>query len=617
MGSKAFKKRDYKLASKVSDKQAKMEEDKKAKERREKMERKESEEGAREMEKIREQEIWYEFLIYIIRREFTNDPNVALSVEESKRLITKIRLIKIEEAEILHEKLKKHYDSMKVMWRTMAKLEESDTVSFIFLIRYYILEMKGQATLESVIQQDRSRNVYPLNFYDYQTGLTKLRNLMLKLADKSIMFWGEVSSYKPDEKKLLGLIEEINVLFRKITRRYKVYCEEGQNSVGNSEYERQWKKKVKVLVDSIYIPFMNAFGNLKKKVDDKEMELLQEEPDAKKPKNLIFYDAHSRTGMCKINIQDGAKFASIMGANKQFWNLMNTPRMDGATPETFLPKEMSEQHRRMMVEFLNTNRYYLDFHPGFILDCTNKLIEIEFSGQMLPNLYEGLQMAVFLRSCKNYKPIMLLNTNSDIISFNESFDIKMRGKNIDELDEIINRDLMAVLNLQGRCEVQLGEEVISLKVYHKILNELEPSKSLMYVEIECSEEDFSQFTQNENSIINPPSFLEAQLKEESKKKEPPARKENDEVPFIMSIIKNENKCKNISLWFRVEVALLLVIGALLLSATALTSVKEKLYLSYLSECDHLNNLISNIILAESNLRKANIDAYRGQSDALE
>lgn len=58
---------------------------------------------------------------------------------------------------------------------------------------------------------------------------------------------------------------------------------------------------------------------------------------------------------------------------------------------------MHEYHNRTIVNFLQQNKHFLSFHRGFVLDGSKLIVEIEFSVQLLPHLYEGLYAAVFLQ----------------------------------------------------------------------------------------------------------------------------------------------------------------------------------------------------------------------------
>ena len=262
-----------------------------------------------------------------------------------------------------------NYRSMITIWESMQTLQAHSQVSYAFLVRYYVLEFKGQQKLEASIQHDHAKNIYPLNFYNLQINLTKFRALLLRAVNEARLFWGETSSSNPDQKKLISSIKQIDSLFKAIRLNYKFISALGKDNVGNSEYERHWNEKVKFLVNSIYMPFLNSLCNEKNVCVTRAVEDIGY--DDKKPKSLKFYDANASTGICTVSLQNGDKFSHIMTSNKQFWNLVNTPKIEGATPELFLPKEMVVNHRQQMQDFLNSGEYFLKYHPGFIISSTN------------------------------------------------------------------------------------------------------------------------------------------------------------------------------------------------------------------------------------------------------
>ena len=92
---------------------------------------------------------------------------------------------------------------------------------------------------------------------------------MLRALAKAEKFWEEAISRVPDQKKLISFIEEINELYLKICCRYREYCELAQQClpVDSSDYDKNWHKRVKTLVDTIYLPFENALINKRFKLD--------------------------------------------------------------------------------------------------------------------------------------------------------------------------------------------------------------------------------------------------------------------------------------------------------------------------------------------------------------
>lgn len=65
-----------------------------------------------------------------------------------------------------------------------------------------------------------------------------------------------------------------------------------------------------------------------------------------------------------------------------------------------------------MREFLKAENLFLENHKGFIVNLQNLLVCVEISGQILPNLQSGLQMAIFLRSHETQDSVLIVNKSS-------------------------------------------------------------------------------------------------------------------------------------------------------------------------------------------------------------
>lgn len=164
------------------------------------------------------------------------------------------------------------------------------------------------------------------------------------------------------------------------------------------------------------------------------------EDKTKIEKNIKFYNERSLTGMGIVNIQEGDSFGCIEETNKDFWRVLSCTRYDKPHINHFLAKEMHEYHNKTMVQFLQRNKHFLNFHRGFVIGGDKLLVEIEFSVQLLPHLARGLHAAVFLHVSPATKPILLVDKMANIIAYNLLFKQRhLASKSLKDFDEVVTK----------------------------------------------------------------------------------------------------------------------------------------------------------------------------------
>ena len=103
----------------------------------------------------------------------------------------------------------------------------------------------------------------------------------------------------------------------------------------------------------------------------------------------------------------------------------------------------------------------------------------------------------------------------------------------------------------------------------------------------------------------------------NKKKEKKMRlSELDEVPMVLSIIKNDRKCQNIQRWYIITVVLFVLVFGLLAAAMALTNVKGQVIDEYSANLNALNSLMSRILMSSYDVRIININSFLDRSPDL-
>lgn len=104
---------------------------------------------------------------------------------------------------------------------------------------------------------------------------------------------------------------------------------------------------------------------------------------------------------------------------------------------------MHEYHNKVMINFLNHNKHFLNFHGGYACDGNKLLVRIEFSVELLPHIYDGLQAAVFLQVFETPKGLFLTDQNSNILSYNQKFQEEfLELRSVQDFDEIISKQVI-------------------------------------------------------------------------------------------------------------------------------------------------------------------------------
>jgi hypothetical protein len=112
--------------------------------------------------------------------------------------MSKAHSILFDQAEIMHYRLDRQYQSLKYMW--FAEEIDNHSPSLFLLVRFTIEKFKQEETIRKKSNEDGS-NLYALNYYEMQTKLIRFKQLLLKVAQKTEKFWVEFLNGKPDQKK--------------------------------------------------------------------------------------------------------------------------------------------------------------------------------------------------------------------------------------------------------------------------------------------------------------------------------------------------------------------------------------------------------------------------------
>lgn len=77
---------------------------------------------------------------------------------------------------------------------------------------------------------------------------------------------------------------------------------------------------------------------------------------------------------------------------------------------------MGEWHAKTIKNFLKSDSYYLNYITGFIIDTVGYTMEVQFTVQVIPNIYYGLRAAGFARPIPQ-RAIFVINKTSEIIIY--------------------------------------------------------------------------------------------------------------------------------------------------------------------------------------------------------
>ena len=172
--------------------------------------------------------------------------------------------------------------------------------------------------------------------------------------------------------------------------------------------------------------------------------------------------------MAVVNVQPGAEFGQISVSNKYFWELIGCQKYEQANVSHLFIKEMQEYHNNNMLNFLSQNKHNLSPRQGFIVNGSKELVEVEISAQILPDLTEGLYVAIFTQELKSNRAIFLIS-NSRILVYSRKFqeDFLLTHK-LSDYDEVITKEVLSRLQESKESTISIGGESVLFRLQRTI-----------------------------------------------------------------------------------------------------------------------------------------------------
>ena len=114
---------------------------------------------------------------------------------------------------------------------------------------------------------------------------------------------------------------------------------------------------------------------------------------------------------------------------------------------------MHDYHREVMKKFLESDNYFLNYITGFIYNLNGFVMEVQFTAELVPNIYDGLQVAVFFKPTPE-RCVFLMNKNSKLIAYTERFHRQILTKlSLEDFDDIINKECVDEIDERRQIEI--------------------------------------------------------------------------------------------------------------------------------------------------------------------